>query len=215
MSLRPYNLPVAPAISAAVEWYPGAHFSRGVASMFGLVADGSFTFLFSSPDSQGRAYPTLAFNASGGLRTRLWLLDRIDVGLLLGFAMQNFSIDRSAVALAPAMGISSTTYLGLRAGITGRVQVIRRLAITAGSTFQYVLSSGELTSETFFRRATVMALDWSLGAAFALTPSVELRATVDWRRYFASMNPMPGDPYIAGGAVDDNYGISVSIAFRR
>ncbi|MBL8680308.1 MAG: hypothetical protein JNK05_14120 [Myxococcales bacterium] len=215
MSLRPYNLPIAPAINASVEWYPGAHVSRGVASMFGLVADGGFTFIFSSPDSQGRAYPTLAYNASAGLRTRLWLLDRIDVGLLLGFAMQNFSIDRSAVALAPAEGISSTTYLGLRAGITGRAQVIPRLAITAGSTFQYVLSSGELTSSAFFPRATVMAVDWSLGAAFKLTPSLELRASADWRRYFASMNPMPGDPYVAGGAVDDNYGLTVSIAFRR
>jgi hypothetical protein len=215
MVLRPYYLPIAPAVNASVEWYPGAHFSRGVASMFGLVAEGGYTLVFSSPDAQRRNYPTTAFNAAAGLRTRLWLLDRIDVGLLLGFAMQSFTLDRSSVMLAPAEGIANTTYLGLRAGITGRVQIVPRLAATVGYTFQYVLDSGEFSSSTFFPRATVMAMDWSLGAAFAFTPSIELRLSADWRRYFSSINPMPGDLFIAGGSVDDNYGITASFAFRR
>jgi hypothetical protein len=215
MQLRPYSLAIAPAINAAVEWYPGAHFSRGVASMFGLVADGQFTLLFGSSDSQGRTYPTLAYNFNAGLRTRLWLLDRIDIGLLLGFSMQNFSIDRSAVMLAPAEGIANTTYMGLRAGLTGRAQIIERFAVTAGSTWQYVLSGGQITSSEYFSRATVMAVDFSLGGAVALAKGLEVRLSADWRRYFFAMNPMPGDPLIAGGAVDDNYGLTASIAIRR
>jgi hypothetical protein len=215
MQLRPYSLAIAPAINAAVEWYPGAHFSRGVASMFGLVADGQFTLLFGSSDSQGRTYPTLAYNFNAGLRTRLWLLDRIDIGLLLGFSMQNFSIDRSAVMLAPAEGIANTTYMGLRAGLTGRAQIIERFAVTAGSTWQYVLSGGEITSSEYFSRASVMAVDFSLGGAVALAKGLEVRLSADWRRYFFAMNPMPGDPLVAGGAVDDNYGLTASIAIRR
>lgn len=215
MQLRPYSLAIAPAINAAVEFYPGAIASRGVASMFGLVADGQFTMLFASTDSQGRSYPTLAYNFNAGARARMWLLNRIDIGVLLGFSMQNFSINRGAVMLAPAQGIANTTYMGLRAGLTGRAQIIDRLAITAGSTWQYVLTGGEVTSAEYFQRATVMAVDFSLGAAVALAKGLEVRLSADWRRYFFSMNPQPGDPLIAGGAVDDNYGITASIAFRR
>jgi hypothetical protein len=215
MQLRPYSLAVAPAINAAVEFYPGAIVSRGVPSMFGLVADGQFTMLFGSMDSQGRTYPTLAYNFNVGARVRLWLLSRIDIGLLLGFSMQNFTIDRGAVMLAPAQGIANTTYMGLRAGLTGRAQIIDRLAITAGSTWQYVLTGGEITSAEYFQRATVMAVDFSLGAAVAIAKGIEARVSADWRRYFFAMNPMPGDPLIAGGAVDDNYGITAAIAFRR
>jgi hypothetical protein len=111
---------IASAINAAVEFYPGAIASRGVASMFGLVADGQFTMLFGSTDSQGRTYPTLAYNFNAGARARMWLLNRIDIGVLLGFSMQNFTINRGAVMLAPAQGIANTTYMGLRAGLTGR-----------------------------------------------------------------------------------------------
>ncbi len=215
MRLRPYSLAIAPAVNGAVEWYPGAHFSRGVASMFGLVADGQFTMLFGSTDSQGRTYPTLAFNFNAGARVRLWLLDRIDVGVLLGFSMQNFTLNRSAVMLAPAEGLANTTYMGLRAGLTGRVQIVPRFAVTAGSTWQYVLSGGEITSSEFFPRSTVMGVDFSLGGALAIARGLEVRLSADWRRYFFTMNPQPGDPLIAGGAVDDNYGLTASIAIRR
>ncbi len=215
MRLRPYNLTIAPTVHAGLEWYPAAHFTRGAASAFGLVADGQFTLVFSSPDRQGRAYPTTAFNVNAGVRARLWLLDRIDVGLLLGYALQSFTLDRDAVTLAPPEGIPNTTYHSIRAGITGRAQIIPRLAVTAGSTFHYVLSAGEITSQAFFPRALTLGVDFSLGVAVALTRGIEARLAADWRRYFYTMNPMVGDMLVAGGAVDDHYGITASIAFRR
>jgi hypothetical protein len=78
-----------------------------------------------------------------------------------------------------------------------------------------VLTGGEITSAEYFQRATVMAVDFSLGAAVAIAKGLEVRVSADRRRYFFAMNPMPGDPLIVGGAVDDNYGITAAIAFRR
>ena len=68
--LRPYSLVLAPAAAASFEVYPGALFSRGPASWFGLVAGGDLAPVVSSRDAQGRTYDTRAygFTVGAGLR---------------------------------------------------------------------------------------------------------------------------------------------------
>jgi len=37
---------------------------------------------------------------------------------------------------------------------------------------------------------------------------------VDYRRYFYAMNPKPGDPLIAGGALDEYVTLTAALAVR-
>ncbi|MDP3276624.1 MAG: hypothetical protein Q8Q09_15610 [Deltaproteobacteria bacterium] len=212
--LRPYNLTAAPSLSAAVEWYPAAHFTRGIASSFGLVGGADYTLIFASSDRQGRSYPTTSLSANGGVRARMWIANRLDAGVHLGYAFQTFAIDRSAVMMAPAQGIPSVTYHSLRGGLSGRMQVISRLAITAASSYLLVLGTGEISGPRYFPRSQAGGVDFELGAAVALTAGLEVRIGLDWRRYFYKMNPQIGDPVVAGGAVDDHYGATISLAYR-
>jgi hypothetical protein len=48
-----------------------------------------------------------------------------------------------------------------------------------------------------------------------LSSWLEVRVGGEWRRFFFKMNPMFNDPLIAGGAADDSYRATVSLAIRR
>jgi hypothetical protein len=52
-----------------------------------------------------------------------------------------------------------------------------------------------------------------LGAMVRPVRFLEIRATWDYQRHWFSMNPEVGDPYIAGGALDDSRGFSIYAAF--
>jgi len=49
---------------------------------------------------------------------------------------------------------------------------------------------------------------------YELDAGLEIRLGFDVRRYFFSMNPEVGDPFIAGGALDQYLGYTLGIAYR-
>ena len=54
--------------------------------------------------------------------------------------------------------------------------------------------------------------DAELVARYAVSPMFELRAGLEWRRYWFAMHSQPGDTYIAGGAVDQSFAFTARIA---
>ncbi len=54
--------------------------------------------------------------------------------------------------------------------------------------------------------------DATLEARYALTQMFQVRAGLEWRRYWFAMNPQPGDTNIAGGAVDQSFAFTARIA---
>jgi hypothetical protein len=211
--LRPYDLPFAPAVAAALEWYPAA-FTRGPASWFGVVASGEYGFGFSSADAQGRAYDTAAWGFTVGVRARrtFW---RVETGLTLAYGHQVFSIDRASAGQAPPEGIPNVAYQSVRVGLSGRINLLRRLSLTAGFTYLAVVSAGEVDGPDYFPRSFVGGVELRLGVAVPIARGFEARADLEWRRYFHHMNVVPGDRLIAGGAVDDFYAATVGVAWRR
>lgn len=212
--LRPYSLTIAPAVAAAVEWYPMVPFSRGAASWFGVVASGEYGFGFTSTDAQGRAYATASYGFTAGLRFRrvFW---RAEVGATLAYGHQVFSIDRGAADQAPPEGIPNVAYQSVRVGVSGRLNLLRRLVLTAGATYLAVVDAGEIDGEDYFPRSFIGGVELRLGAAVPLAAGFEARADLEWRRYFHHMNVVPGDRLVAGGAVDDFYAATVGVAWRR
>lgn len=212
--LRPYTVVGVPALAAQLEWYPGAHASSGPASWFGITGGADVTPYLQSADAQGRAYPTSAWGFFAGLRARRELGNRADVGLVVAYGMQNFSVERGDVP-APPQGLPGVRYQYLRMGATARVQLVPRVALTAGASYLAVLSAGEFQAMEFFPRATAHGAEFALGGAVALAHGLEARINLDWRRYAFTMNPQYGDRLIAGGAVDDYFSATAALAFRR
>ncbi len=215
MRLRPYSVPIIPAARLAVQFYPAAGSASVIASGIGIVASGEYSFLFASTDRQGRSYPTFSFGFSGGLRWRYKVTDAVELGATVSYRFQNFSINRDSVMAAPAEGIPNVTYHAVSLGLDSRLRVAPRFAVLIGGSYLIPVATGELGAPTFFPRLNGGGADANLALAFRLSASLELRVGGEWRRFFFKMNPMLNDPLIAGGAADDSYRATISIAIRR
>jgi hypothetical protein len=112
--------------------------------------------------------------------------------------------------------VPDVTYRWARGGLAVAVPVGDKLVVEGGGGWRQLLSTGELASEAWFPRSTGAGIDAELGATWKAGGPVSLFARADLRRYFFAMNPEVGDPYIAGGAVDQYLAIvgGLGIALR-
>lgn len=213
--LRNYDLAAAPALSATVEWYPGAHFSRGPASWFGLIAQGAYVVGVSSRDSRDTVYGTTAFWFDVGLRVRI-PLGLHDLGLHATYGQQHFSIANNGGGGPSANdpGVPGVQYQSVRVGASVRIGASERVGILLGASGLPLISAGDI-AQNYFVRATAAGVEAQLGLAIGLVSGLELRVLADARRYFYAMNPRVGDAWVAGGALDHHLTAGAAIAFRR
>lgn len=204
--LSKYRLGLGPAIAIDAEWFPGAHFAKkGVLPHIGLQFAVDFAVGISSLGPDGTRYGTSA------LRLRTGLVGRIPLGALelrphLGLGLQNFAIAQGAMGAAKP-NIPDVNYTTLRFGLGTRINVASSFALLGGFAYQAPLSTGEMGK--FFPRLSVGGLDTHVG--FALTfGKLEIRLVGDYTRYWYSLKPEPGDAYVAGGALDDGFGITAT-----
>jgi hypothetical protein len=102
-------------------------------------------------------------------------------------------------------------YRFVRAGADARFPLGRDVALFADAAYLFVMSSGEVGDR--FPRSRVGGVLAELGGAVTFATSFEARLTVSYRRFFYSMNPTPGDAYVAGGALDEFGGAQASLAY--
>ncbi len=216
-SLRPYSLPFGAAPWLAVEIYPGAFASPGLAADLGLTAsfERSVGLVSRAGAAEGGAeYPTSASSYSVGVRGR-YRSGRSDAGLALSYGGQAFSI-ADASSTSPKPDIPDVSYRFLRMGAGGRLAVSAPAALLMQAAYRHVLSTGEIGGASYYPRATARGLDASAGLAYRLgNAGLEGRVALDIRRYGFAINPRPGDMAVAGGAVDQYVGLSLGIAYRR
>lgn len=210
--LRPYFVPFAPAVGLSAAWYPGAHFTAGPGSWFGLAAEGSYTVGLSSRDGANNRYTTTAYSYSVGLSVRVPLGRRVELGARVAYAGQRFAVDATNSAMP---GIPSMNYQLVRIGLEGRFALARHFALLARGGYDVVLAAGEVFSTGYFPRGSAGAAEAGVGLAVPIVAGLELRLTVDARRYFFSFAPEPGDRYVAGGALDQYVTASGGFALRR
>jgi hypothetical protein len=72
------------------------------------------------------------------------------------------------------------------------------------------LAAGALLER--FRDGSVGGMDLSVGVALPIKAGFEARLGFNYTRYFYSFYPNPGDPYIAGGALDEYIGFEIGAA---
>jgi hypothetical protein len=206
-TLRPYDLFVAPAVRIAADLYPLSHLNIPVVSGLGVQADYSRAFGLSSEDASGASVGTSWQAFDVGLRDRVALGESFLLGVAGGFGDNAFSFDG---AITPAEQLPSVDYKFLRAGIDGRYAG-GDLSIRAAFGYRGVLSTGPVG--TLFPRATVGGIDATIGVAKMVAPGIEVSVDLDYARFFYSLLPQPGDPYVAGGALDEMASLSVGLAY--
>jgi outer membrane biosynthesis protein TonB len=209
-ALRPYTLSGAPAPRLDVVWYPGAHVTTGIAAHLGVALSAEYALALKSKDSMNREFPTSSIELEGALRGRLPLGEH-EVAIFAGAGTHTFRI-QDAGGVDP--DIPEVSYTFLQAGLEARFAIFDPLNLTLRGAYRPVLSAGEIESEGWFSRASAGAVDLGLAVAWELLPSLDLIAGAQMRRYFYSMNPEPGDPRVAGGAVDQYFSGTLAIGWH-
>lgn len=94
----------------------------------------------------------------------------------------------------------SVDYRYLRPALDARLP-LGRVVLFADAGYRAVLAAGYVGSR--FPHAQVGGIDAGAGLAIELPRDVELRLAGQYVRFFYDFRPQPGDPYVAGGAVDE------------
>ncbi len=206
-SLRPYDLFVAPLLGVHGEAYPFARTHLPVIA--GLGATGSYAraIAVSSKDSAGNKVGTSWQSFDLGLRERIGLGESFVLAIELGYGQNAFSFDSPVSAGAQ---LPSAQYSFVRGGVDGRF-VHGPLSVHAGASYLDVLSTGDFGK--LFPRASVGGVAAVVGISERVAPRLELSLDVGYTRFFYSLLPVPGDPYVAGGALDQMGTLSLSVGY--
>ncbi|TSC26714.1 hypothetical protein [Corallococcus sp. Z5C101001] len=222
--LRPYTLgadvggfalPGAPQVSGDITVYPLARLKTGALARLGITGAIDQSFGLKSTGSTGAvSFPTVAREWQAGLRyvVPFGARDRYGFEITGTYGMNTFRVD--AVDGERPVDLPNVEYktaglgLGLRAELTEKLDFNFRLG------YLHPLDSGELSSDAWFPRMSAGAVTGSAMVAYRLNRFLDVRLKADLRRYFFKFNPEPGDPYVAGGAVDQYPGLSLQLGFR-
>ncbi|MCY1036686.1 hypothetical protein OV207_34940 [Corallococcus sp. BB11-1] len=222
--LRPYTLgldvggfalPGAPQVSGDLTVYPLARFKQGALARLGLTGAIDQSFGLKSTGSSGAvSYPTVAREWQAGLRYVMPFgqAERYGFEVTGTYGMNTFRVD--PVNDERPLDLPNVEYqtagltLGLRAELSQKLDFNFRLG------YLHPLSAGELNSDTWFPNATMGAVTGSATVAYRLNSVLDVRLKADLRRYFFKFNPEVGDPYIAGGAVDQYPGLTLQLGFK-
>lgn len=197
--LRGYELSAGPALTLGLSWFPGAHLGDGIGAHFGLGLSGHVLLGVDTEGDGGQSFGTGGFGFHASLLGRIPLAAHALV-LAVGYGMDSFTFD-AAGGVEPPM--PDVQYGFVRAGGDFELVILRDLLVlNVGGAYRIVLDSGELGEDTWWPRADVGGFDAYLDLSVGLAAGLEIRAGFLVHHYFMTMNPEPGDPFVAGGATD-------------
>ncbi len=195
-TLRPYTLLAAPMAAVDAEIYPCARSGTPVLEGFGATFDYAMAFGLSSTDSAGTSVSTQWNSFDLGARERIPIGRSLILGLHGGYGEINYTFDG---ALSTTAELPGAQYRFLRGGLDARV-AMGAFSLYAYGSYLDVLSTGVIS--TYFARSTVGGAEGRLGLARTLGHGFDLSLELAYTRFFYTLNPQPGDAYVAGGALD-------------
>lgn len=211
-AMRPYDLSAAPALRLGVELFPGAIADSRVARLFGVVFQYEMAIALSTVDARGRSYDTATSSLLAGLKVRApFESERHELALLVAYRRQDFTV--RAEGDLPVSGAPDLGYASVQLGLASRWQLSHRIALSLDASYLAVLETGQLAE--VFPHTSAFGVDVVAGLAIAIAGGVEVRAGADFRSYFHSFNPEPGDRYALTGATDQQLAGWLAVALRR
>lgn len=210
-TLARYSLPFAPSVALDANWYPGAHVTSGILANVGVAFAGDIAVgVASKQDTSRFGTRSNRFRVSGAFRQPLGTAFSFEA--VAGYAMQSFSIDPVAANDGSARpNIPSVSFGGPRGGVGVRVINLGPVGVDAMGGFTFLTTLGELGTDAYFKRAGGFGLDVTAGVSVEVMPNLQLRAGVDWTRYFLTLNPEEGARFTAPAAADQYLGGQLSL----
>jgi hypothetical protein len=208
-NLRSYNVLPAALATGSVELFPLAD-QKSFLRDIGVIGSYARSLFLGSSVGSGVSIRTVESSISAGLRMRLHPWG--DAGPIIGVSDAYTS---QAVTFDPAGGgidneIPAVNYQANRTGVDARIP-FGSFALLGGAGFRAVLDAGEVAQR--FRLSSVEGIDAELGVAYTVIPGWEARLLGDYERYFYAFKPVPGDAYVAGGALDQFFGGTLALAY--
>jgi hypothetical protein len=206
-TLREYQPRLLGGAVLALQYYPGAQFSQGFVSNIALEVNIEQAFGIQSRTPDGTNYATAIHDYNGGVRVRV-PLDSMTPFLSVGYGDQAYKLSGANRA---ALVLPDVEYKYVRAVVGAQVPLSSGVSVAASAGYRYVMSAGDIKT-TYFKQLNVGGFEADLYVGYALTSMVEARIGFDYRRYFYTMHSKMNDPFVVGGAIDQTYAGSLSLA---
>jgi hypothetical protein len=208
-NLRSYDVAPAAMIAAVAEAFPFTE-ATGVLRDIGVTGSYARSLSLESSLSGSGTIGTVESAYSVGLRVRIhpWGDDGPIVGVSNEYAAQSFVFNSAGPTIDPQ--VPSVDYQANRTAVDGRIP-FGRFALLASAGFRAVVSGGDVASR--FRATSVAGIDGQLGGAATIVSGLEGRIVFNYERYFYAFQPIPGDTYVAGGALDQFFGARLAVAY--
>lgn len=208
-NLRSYST-LTPAVTGRLEAYPLATTGVPVLEGLGLYGEIRSALGLSSATDDGTSVDTSWTRFGGGLRLRLPFGPREQpfvVAARGGLVRDAFALEATGQL---ADEVPSVGYTFVRGGLDARLP-LGPIALTLEAGYLGALEAGEVAAR--FRDATVGGLDVGGGVAVPIAYGFEARLTGQYVRWFYAFTPVPGDAYVAGGALDEYLHVELGPAY--
>lgn len=211
-NLRPYDIAAVPLVVPAVEVYPLSRTFVPIIRKLGIVASYGRALALTSSTSSGETFDTTWDRLLVGCRERLALpaFDGAVLGVGVVYGRQRFSFDGASPALAAEL--PEVSYETLRFSVDGAIPA-GPLRVDALAGYHYVLAPGPVGSR--LRDPSTHGFELTFGAAWPLGGGFDLRLRATYERYVYAFAPVPGDAYVAGGALDQMFHGGLAVGYSR
>jgi hypothetical protein len=205
--LHPQSLGLGPILVANVVAFPWV---AGKVGNFGVEATIQQGVGIPSVTWNGASYSESAHEYAAGFRYRVPFATSDDVFFSLTFGEDGFTFSGPNRSNLPT---PDTIYHYTRLGTGMHLTIADGIGVSFGAGYRYIHNGGgSQISQDAFPHLTVAGADANVVARYALSETFELRAGLEWRRYWYAMHSQVGDPVVAGGAVDQSFAFTAGIA---
>ncbi|HEY6477411.1 MAG TPA: hypothetical protein VI456_12595 [Polyangia bacterium] len=213
IALLPYTLGLGPIAVANVVAYPLDPTIGGAIGNLGAELELQQGFAISSTLSSGTSYKDVVHDYAGGVRYRFPFAGSDDVYLSFTGGEDAFTFTG---ANRPSLAIPDTIYHYIRPGVGTHFLLANVFTLAVSGGYRAVLNSaGPQLSDPqtgLFPHLSVAGADAQVVAGYRLSEMFEVRAGVEWRRYWFNMHSQMNDRAIAGGMVDQSFAFTARIA---
>lgn len=208
--LHGYTLRGAPALRLGARYYPGAHGGDGPLAHLGLDVRAEAGLGIDSGSADGSTYDTRHTVFGVGAHARIPVGDH-ELGATAGFGTLAYRLSAQGESEA---SLPDARYRFLRLESQARLALGARLGVDLRGAYLHVLDAGDIASEGWFPRAEAGGLEGEVGVSVRASAAIDIRLAVEVRRFWFDMNAEPGDPLVAGGAVDRYVAASLGAIWR-
>ncbi|MDC3960890.1 hypothetical protein [Polyangium jinanense] len=208
-NLRRYDVYAAPVAAVQVEVFPAAMTTIPVLRDLGISAGYARAFGLQSATEGGDPVDTVYQRITAALKYRIPLSRPTGpvIGVLGGVRWQTFQIDAPG---ALSNQVASVDYLAIRAGVDGWIP-IGPVAAILGFEWLEPLTTGAVYDR--FSGPKVHGITAAAGLAVRFESGLQIRLTGHYDRFFSDFDPVLGDAYVAGGALDQYFGVRLGLAY--